>query len=322
MGIDHNLSLGQFLRHEREKKGMTIEQVASATKINVRLLHALEEDQYQGLPAKPFIRGFVTSYSRFVGLDPREVITQFTTYIDHRAQDRPNKESGHSGYAFEKREGDQLSRTVLGSIMGVIIAGGAIVIFMKPSFLKHKSAHIDRLKSAHLQATPSPSPYSSPVALQIALNPPFHPPLLLPASPLPSPVPHPTDPLNAGMELKPEETKHKVRFKALESIWVRYQVDSRPLTQFVLKEGKTLTLRAQNLIKFQISNPAQISLSYNNGEMIRGDAKQLFSSSKNGQTLFFPSSAGASFLEPFPQEKPVATLPTPRKASPSASPRE
>ena len=52
-------SLGEFLRLERERRGITIEQVASATKVSVRLLHSLEADQYSELPAKPFVRGFV-----------------------------------------------------------------------------------------------------------------------------------------------------------------------------------------------------------------------------------------------------------------------
>ena len=42
MNPESSQTLGEFLRQERERRGMTIEQVASATKINVRMLHALE----------------------------------------------------------------------------------------------------------------------------------------------------------------------------------------------------------------------------------------------------------------------------------------
>ena len=40
------MTLGEFLRTEREKRGITIDQVASETKVGVRILHALESDQY------------------------------------------------------------------------------------------------------------------------------------------------------------------------------------------------------------------------------------------------------------------------------------
>src|SRR5688500_3745542 len=99
-------TLGEFLRHEREKRGITLEQLASATKISVRLLHAREGDDYRDLPAKPFIRGFVTSYVRFIGLNPKEVLTQFAGFIDSKSKDRPVRDAGHSGYAFERKEGE------------------------------------------------------------------------------------------------------------------------------------------------------------------------------------------------------------------------
>lgn len=334
MGSENNLSLGEFLRQEREKKGMTIEQVASATKINVRLLHALEEDQYKELPAKPFIRGFVTSYSRFVGLDPREVMTQFTTYIDTRAHDRPSREGGHSGYAFEKREGDQNSRTVLGAIMGALALLGAVAILMKPSFLKHKNSHIDQLKSTHqksAQAQASPSLTTLEAKVLVGPMPASSPLISSSNTPIPTPSPStplveqnlpekPKDPLNSGVTLKPEEIKHKVKFKANESVWVRYQVDNRPLTQFVLKQGKTLILRAEKLIKFQVSNPAAITFSYNNATLLPGDKNSIVAKHKNDASLIFPPTGESSTIEPFPSEKPLSSLPTPRSVTEATKP--
>src|ERR1051326_5639459 len=137
MSPDNNLTLGEFLRQERERRGVTIEQVASATKINVRLLHSLEADHYADLPAKPFVRGFVTSYARFVGLNPREILTRFGDFIDQKAHDRPNREAGHSGYAFEKRESGE-NRTFLWFILGgFAVISAVIFIVLRPS-LRHR----------------------------------------------------------------------------------------------------------------------------------------------------------------------------------------
>src|SRR3954451_4240955 len=101
MALEKDISLGEFLRQEREHRCITIEQVASATKVGVRTLHSLEEDHYAELPAKPFVRGFVTAYCRFIGLDPKEVLARFDEYISSKSNERPNREAGHSGYAFE-----------------------------------------------------------------------------------------------------------------------------------------------------------------------------------------------------------------------------
>ncbi len=146
---EKDLSLGEFLRTERELRGITIEQVASATKVGVRTLHALEADHYSELPAKPYIRGFVTSYCRFIGLDPKEIRSRFDQYISKRTLERPNREGGHSGYAFDKKDGDQQSRTLLLiAICSFIGVGGIAVILLKPSFKHHRTSHIDRLRAA------------------------------------------------------------------------------------------------------------------------------------------------------------------------------
>lgn len=87
-------SLGEFLRHEREKRGFTVEQVASATKISLRLLHSLENDLYQELPARPFIRGFVIAYCRFLGIHPQEVLTRFSHFIEEKARSDPRRTQG------------------------------------------------------------------------------------------------------------------------------------------------------------------------------------------------------------------------------------
>jgi len=353
MANENKLSLGEFLRQEREKKGMTIEQVASATKINVRLLHALEADQYKDLPAKPFIRGFVTSYARFVGIDPREILTQFTSYIDTRSHDRPGRESGHSGYVFERREGDQNSRVILGATMGVFALAGVILLVMKPS-LHHRSSHLDKLKTATPQSSPSVGPSESPTAEkpaegEIAATPaPAIAPLVSPtASPstvavavvpsitpstTPSPTPSPfsspeatraasaDDPHNSGLNLKNNEVIHKVKFKALDSVWVRYQVDDRPMMQFILRQGKMLVLRAQKVIKFQVSNPAQIQFSYNGANTSVASESKLKVKRQNDATYIFPPALAEGIQEPFPNSRPLFSKAVPKSPTPVASP--
>lgn len=153
-------TLGEFLRQEREKRGVTIEQVASATKISVRLLHLLESDQYSELPAKPFIRGFVSSYARFIGIDSKEILTQFGDFLEMRSVERPTRDAGHSGYAFEKREGEQ-SRTILWIVMGgFLVFGGIGLVVLKPSLHHHHGSHLEKLKEANPEE-PSPAPSAS-----------------------------------------------------------------------------------------------------------------------------------------------------------------
>jgi len=68
---------GQILKENREKKGITLNEVALATKINVKALTAIEEGDLENLPTKTFLRGFVRSYARYLGLDEEAILSSF-----------------------------------------------------------------------------------------------------------------------------------------------------------------------------------------------------------------------------------------------------
>src|ERR1700676_1236967 len=70
-------SFGQKLKLEREKRKITLEQISLSTKIGIRMLQALEEDNFNQLPGGIFNRGFVRAYSRFLGLDEDQTIADY-----------------------------------------------------------------------------------------------------------------------------------------------------------------------------------------------------------------------------------------------------
>src|SRR5256885_13397437 len=68
---------GQMLREARERRGVTLRQIANATKISVGVLEALERNDISRLPGGIFGRGFVRSYAIEIGLDPEQTIHDF-----------------------------------------------------------------------------------------------------------------------------------------------------------------------------------------------------------------------------------------------------
>jgi cytoskeletal protein RodZ len=71
-------TVGSFLRQEREAKGMSIEEVARATRVPMSSVERLESDQFDELPGEVFVRGFMKSYARAVGIDADEVLARYT----------------------------------------------------------------------------------------------------------------------------------------------------------------------------------------------------------------------------------------------------
>ena len=70
-------SFGENLRQQRELRGISLRDIAEATKISVRFLQALENDRVDILPGGIFRRSFVREYARFVGLDAERMVSDF-----------------------------------------------------------------------------------------------------------------------------------------------------------------------------------------------------------------------------------------------------
>ena len=76
--------LGETLRSQREKKGITLEQAASDTRIREKFLKALEDSDYQTLPGTVYTKGFLRNYAEYLELDSEELVVQF-----HQERDQP-----------------------------------------------------------------------------------------------------------------------------------------------------------------------------------------------------------------------------------------
>ena len=67
------MSIGAQLRASREARGLTLDAVARATRVQPRILAAIERDDVAAVPPRPFGRGFVKAYAAEMGLDPEQI---------------------------------------------------------------------------------------------------------------------------------------------------------------------------------------------------------------------------------------------------------
>jgi cytoskeleton protein RodZ len=71
------IDFGGKLRQARERRGISLRQIAASTKISVAALEALERNDVSKLPGGIFSRAFVRSYAAEVGLNPDETVREF-----------------------------------------------------------------------------------------------------------------------------------------------------------------------------------------------------------------------------------------------------
>jgi len=70
-------SFGEELKKEREARNIPLEEIAEATKIHIKFLKAIEEDNFEILPGEFFIGNFIKAYANYLGLDEREVLNRY-----------------------------------------------------------------------------------------------------------------------------------------------------------------------------------------------------------------------------------------------------
>jgi transcriptional regulator with XRE-family HTH domain len=119
--------VGERLRIAREGKGMTITQVAAATRIPQRQLQLIEAGDFTALPARTYAIGFSRSYARLVGLDERQVADEVRAELS--AKDPADR---HRGATFEPGDPARVpSRglAVFSAVAAVLLIVGAIVFY-------------------------------------------------------------------------------------------------------------------------------------------------------------------------------------------------
>src|SRR5919206_794189 len=85
MGEHPVIDFGTKMKRAREARGVSLRQIAMATKISVAALEALERNDISRLPGGIFSRAFVRSYAIEVGLDPEDTVREFVAEFPHEA---------------------------------------------------------------------------------------------------------------------------------------------------------------------------------------------------------------------------------------------
>ena len=68
---------GNYMKQQRELRGMSREQVAAATKIPLALMGALESGDFRRLPGRVFVINFIRSYAQVIGIAPDDAVLRY-----------------------------------------------------------------------------------------------------------------------------------------------------------------------------------------------------------------------------------------------------
>src|SRR5919112_5706575 len=71
--------IGNSLREARLRQHLDFPELEQATKIRGKYLRALEEEQFDVLPAQTYVKGFLRSYAEYLGLDGQLYVDEYNT---------------------------------------------------------------------------------------------------------------------------------------------------------------------------------------------------------------------------------------------------
>ena len=117
------MSIGAQLRASREARGLSIDAVAHTTRVQPRILAAIERDDVRAVPPRPFGRGFVKAYAREIGLDgdqtTRDYFAQFAPVV---LPMRPEAQKEPPSHATGSPRVWRLALASLGALTAIAVA--------------------------------------------------------------------------------------------------------------------------------------------------------------------------------------------------------
>jgi len=268
--------LGEYLKQARKKKRLSLEQIASQTRIQEHHLQALESEDFANLPAKVFAKGFVRSYAKALGLDEEEAIQCFletsgTFYEQHQ----PEQPQPHVQVKLEAAHRQSINWNLVVVVL-VVIAAGAVwyglpkqqdtpIDLSEPEIpspvetIQESLSPVSDPQESIAPATPVDSTPTSPPSSQISV----------PALPAPKPIiPPPVEPSPPTSPATPTaeitaDASHTLEIEATQLTWVVVKSDKQAPNEALLQPGQRNTWKANKEFLVTLGNAAGVVIRLN-----------------------------------------------------------
>jgi cytoskeleton protein RodZ len=242
-------SFGQRLQREREMRGITLEEIATSTKIGTRSLRALEEEDFDQLPGGIFNKGFVRAYAKYLGIDEEQAVADYLAAAGEVEQPlpQPPEKPAQAGSGA----GTWIALVVL--VLGAASYGGW------RWYQKNRAGD---------EGTPPPVVTASPKTAAPAAG-------AQTAAATPTPVaaaaaitPGGSAANGAADPAKTPDTSAAadgflLEIRARRGTWVQYTVDDEPRREVSLKPDEQHQIHAQKRLKLVLGNAGGVDILFN-----------------------------------------------------------
>jgi cytoskeleton protein RodZ len=245
-------SFGAYLKSLREEKGKSLEEISESTKIAVASLDFLENDRFDLLPPRVFVKGFIRSYVQELGLNAEEAISRFEVFLsegelpEYEEEDHPVFHRRPATSSFISSRWFTVALTAAGLVsLAILLLTGAGRLFM----YGHEAKVV---RPAVQTAQPQDFTDSDHQTVDEVARP-------------------------FADRTQSQAGKKVLEIKALETAWIRVTPDSGPAEELTMAPGDLQVFTAQRGFALQIGNAG--------GVRLRFDGREIRDLGKPNQTL-------------------------------------
>jgi cytoskeleton protein RodZ len=309
-------SFGAQLKQERERKGVTLEDISLTTKIGTRMLRALEEEHFDQLPGGIFNKGFIRAYARCLGMDEDQAVADYL--VATGATPSPNKSENDQAPILEppSREENPATAGLPWGTFAVVLLIVALGFAAWGFYSRESEKEASDSSAPAPNAKPANPPNTSPAAAVEQTQPeqkpaesvdssastpkPVEPPVATTAAIQSTPssavgTPASTSTASQPQSAIPANAPLRLLIKAREDSWLSISVDGEIVTRALLTAPAQKSVRAENEIVIKAGNVGALDFEFNGKKLpTQGDYGEV-------KTLTF----SANGLQP-PTPKPEA----------------
>lgn len=270
------MAFGERLQREREMRGITLDEIAKATKIGTRSLRALEEEDFRKLPGGIFNKGFVRAYARYVGIDEEQAVTDYLAALGEPhdpALDSERLKKLEVNWKPPRQEN-------LGSLAGrslpwkkiVVLVVLAVIVVLGWHYRHNIGQRWQQWRARHHSANTVQMQVARPTGVESAPAKPVANPspaeVVLPAganTSIPATTSSPAD-LSSSDSLPADKGSTNgivLQIRAREASWISVESDGTRVIREVLAARDERTVRAQKRLKLTAGNAGGVELRLN-----------------------------------------------------------
>ena len=281
------LELGTLLREERERKGLTVEELSERIKLAPRTLAFIESGTKSELPHAVYVKGFVKSYATVVGLNPEEL----GAMVDDAYKEELEEELAEQVVPERKRNGFPVKAAAAVVLVCLLAAAGymymttnapvktqdvaAVADDVEPTAPAVEDATAPAIPASENAAVPAEEPAvdvaepvaEEPVAPVVEKTQAAAPvveakeePVAAPPVVAPMDVAETQDDVDAVTSTPVAAVEHALRIQASADCWVEAKGDGFGRKEFLLRSGESYTVTFPKELSVRLGNSGGITL--------------------------------------------------------------